>query len=320
MRSKNSKQYHQQLLSQTSPPYPPGYLQTTRGQIEEVGAGYTFFWSGRPKAEQRDAGVAFAIRDDIGGRLPCLPQGINDRLMSLRLPSPGDKFATIISTYAPPMTSSDVAKDKFYEDLHAMLMNVPKADKLIVLGNFKAHVGTDHAAWQGVLGPYGLGNRNTNGLLLLRTCAEHRLLLINNFFCLPMRQKATWVHPRSRHWHLLDNALARKRDRQDVLVTKAIPGADGWTDHRLVISKMRLRLQPRRRPHASPNFACPHCARKSRIGLIGHLRIHRTETGEPVPGAPTYSRRARLHCPQCSRIFTHRMGLLGHKRLHYILW
>nr|VZI49271.1 unnamed protein product [Spirometra erinaceieuropaei] len=37
------------------------------------------------------------------------------------------------------------------------------------------------------------------------------------------------------------------------------------------------------------NFTCPHCLRTltSRIGLVGHLRIHRTETGEPVPGAPT---------------------------------
>nr|VZI51426.1 unnamed protein product [Spirometra erinaceieuropaei] len=55
-------------------------------QLEEVGAGYTFFWTGRPRAERRNAGVAFAIRNDIMGRLPCLPQGINDRLMSLRLP------------------------------------------------------------------------------------------------------------------------------------------------------------------------------------------------------------------------------------------
>ncbi|VDL81489.1 unnamed protein product [Schistocephalus solidus] len=36
-----------------------------QGQLEEVGAGYTFFWSGWPKAEQRDAGVAFALRNDI---------------------------------------------------------------------------------------------------------------------------------------------------------------------------------------------------------------------------------------------------------------
>nr|VZI50394.1 unnamed protein product [Spirometra erinaceieuropaei] len=119
-----------------------------QGQLEEVGAGYTSFWSGRPRSERRDAGVAFAIRNDIVGRLPSLPQGINDRLMSLRRPLRGGcKFATIISAYDPPMTSPEAAaKDKFYEDLHALLAPVSKADKLIVLGDFNARVGTEHAA------------------------------------------------------------------------------------------------------------------------------------------------------------------------------
>ncbi|VDM01709.1 unnamed protein product [Schistocephalus solidus] len=73
-----------------------------QSHLEEMGAGYIFFWSGRPKAERRDAGAAFAIRSDIVRRLPCLPQGINDRLMSLCRPLRGDKFATIISAYAFP--------------------------------------------------------------------------------------------------------------------------------------------------------------------------------------------------------------------------
>ncbi|VDM03310.1 unnamed protein product [Schistocephalus solidus] len=179
------------------------------------------------------------------GRLPCMPQGINDRLMSLRLPLREDTFVTIISAYAPPMTSSDAAKDEVFEVLHALLATLPKVDKLIVLGDFNTRVGTDQAAWQGMLGPYGLGGFNDNGHLILRTCAVHRLLLTNTFIHLPTREKATWMHPRSRHWHLLDYVLVRRRDRQDVLVTKAIRDADGWTEHRLVISQMRLRLQPR---------------------------------------------------------------------------
>nr|VZI45265.1 unnamed protein product [Spirometra erinaceieuropaei] len=67
-----------------------------------------------------------------------------------------------------------------------------------------------------------------------------------------------------------------------------------------------------------PDYICPHCDRTftSRIGLVGHLRIHRTESGEPVPGAPTYTHRTRLHCPHCPRTFTHRMGLFGHMRIH----
>ncbi|VDL89071.1 unnamed protein product [Schistocephalus solidus] len=116
------------------------------GQLEAVGAGYTFFWSGRQKAEQRDAGVAFAIRNDIVRRLRCLPQGSNDHLMSLRLPLRGDTFANIISTYTPPMTISDLAKDKFDEELHALLSTVPTSDNVIVLGDFNAHIGRDCAA------------------------------------------------------------------------------------------------------------------------------------------------------------------------------
>ncbi|BHF60975.1 hypothetical protein SprV_0100394500 [Sparganum proliferum] len=66
------------------------------------------------------------------------------------------------------------------------------------------------------------------------------------------------------------------------------------------------------------NFSCLNCPRTftSRIGLVGHLRIHRTETGEPMPGAPSYIRRIRLHFPQCTRTFIHRMNLLGHMPVH----
>ncbi|BHF59475.1 hypothetical protein SprV_0100243400 [Sparganum proliferum] len=53
------------------------------------------------------------------------------------------------------MTSSDAARNKFYEELHAIVATVPKADKLVVLGDFNARVSTDHAVWRGVLGPHG---------------------------------------------------------------------------------------------------------------------------------------------------------------------
>ncbi|VDM02863.1 unnamed protein product [Schistocephalus solidus] len=61
--------------------------------------------------------------------------------MSLRLPLRGDQFTiTIISAYTPPMTCSDAAKDKFYEDLHAFLATVSKVDKLIFVADINARV------------------------------------------------------------------------------------------------------------------------------------------------------------------------------------
>ncbi|VDL86950.1 unnamed protein product [Schistocephalus solidus] len=93
------------------------------------------------------------------------------------------------------MTSYDAAKDKFYEDLHGPLATLSNVDELIVHGDFNARFRTNHAACQRVLGPHGLGSCNDNGLLLLRACAEHHLLLTNTFFLLPTREKATWMHP-----------------------------------------------------------------------------------------------------------------------------
>ena len=218
------------------------------GEIKEVGAGYTFFWSGRKSEERREAGVGFAIKTELVGKLSGLPKGINDRLMTLRLPLSGNKHATIVSAYAPTMTNPDEVKDKFYNDLDDIISATPRTDKLILLGDFNARVGTDHQTWEGVIGPEGVGKCNSNGLLLLRKCAEHDLLITNTVFRLPNRNKTSWMHPRSKHWHLIDYVIVRRTDRQDVRVTKTMCGADCWTDHRLVVSKLNLRIQPARRP------------------------------------------------------------------------
>ncbi|BHF73881.1 hypothetical protein SprV_0401696500 [Sparganum proliferum] len=62
--------------------------------------------------------------------------------------SPGGKFATIVSVYVPLMTKFEVASVKFYKGLHGIPASMPKADKLIALGDFYARVGTDQAAWR----------------------------------------------------------------------------------------------------------------------------------------------------------------------------
>ncbi|BHF60709.1 hypothetical protein SprV_0100367500 [Sparganum proliferum] len=101
-----------------------------------------------PSPQGRATGIGRPLRylERHRGTTARLPQGISDRLMSLRLPPRSGEFATIISVYAPPMTSPDASRSKFYEDLHALLRTVSEADKLVVLGDFNDRVGTGHAA------------------------------------------------------------------------------------------------------------------------------------------------------------------------------
>ncbi|XP_038056050.1 craniofacial development protein 2-like [Patiria miniata] len=215
-----------------------------KGQLTETGSGYTFFWCGRSSEERREAGVGFAIKTEHVKKLASIPEGINDRLMKIKLPLWRGRTATLISAYAPTMTNPEEIKDRFYEELDTLISAVPQTEKLIVLGDFNARVGTDSTTWDWVLGRHGVGKCNCNGLLLLGTCASHDLSITNTMFRLPTRNKTSWMHPRSRHWHLIDFVTVRERDRRDVRVTKAMCGTDCWTDHRLIISKMNLHIQP----------------------------------------------------------------------------
>ncbi|VDM02313.1 unnamed protein product [Schistocephalus solidus] len=190
-----------------------------QGQLEEVCAGYTFFWSGRPKAERCEAGVAFTTRNDIVGRLPCLSQGLVGHLRTQCTNNP-----TI------PVSTSNSAN--------------PPSDT-----------------------PNLTPGINSITPTLIETISLY----------------SSPANP-----------------------TTATTPAFAFTTNITTVNDWDYLLN------------CPQCDRTftSRISPVGHLRIHRIETGEPVPGAPTHSRYHRLHCTHCPRAFTHRMCLFGHMRIH----
>ena len=134
-----------------------------------------------------------------------------------------------------PQWPTQMRSKTFFNDLDSVISATPRTDKLILLGDFNARVGTDHQTWEGVIGTEGIGKCNSNGLLLLKKCAQHELLITNAVCRLPTRNKTPLMHPRPKHWHLTDYVIVRRKDRQDVRVTKTMCGADCWTDHRLII-------------------------------------------------------------------------------------
>ena len=166
--------------------------------LNEVGGGYTLFWSGRKKEERREAGVGFAIKSHLVSKLSGFPKGINDRLMALRLPLSGKRHATVVSAYAPIMTNPDEVKDKFYDDLDSVISARPVQTN-ILLGDFNARVGIDHQIWEGVIATEGIEQCKSNDILLFKKCAEHELLITSTVFRMPTRNTSSWMHPRSKH-------------------------------------------------------------------------------------------------------------------------
>ena len=104
-----------------------------------------------------------------------------------------------------------------------------------------------------------MGKMNKNGLRLLSSSAENGLTITNTMFQMKNIYKATWMHPRSRHWHQIDFVLVKKSDLKDVQYTRMKRGANCWTDHQLLVSKMYLtiRQKTRRRQPTIKRMNCP---------------------------------------------------------------
>ena len=207
-------------------------------QLTETGSGYTLFWIGKPHGEKREGGVGFAIRTALVKQLerPC---GVNDRIMRLRAPLSCGRYMTIISVYAPTLMSSEESIMSFYQDLRAVITSIPREDKIMLLGDFNARVGKDHGVWN-ALGRFGIGNVNRNGINLLQLCTEFQLAICNTFFHHKLKHKVTWTHPRSKHGHILDYIITRRRDLRDVCSVRVMRGADCDTDHKMLRAKLKI--------------------------------------------------------------------------------
>jgi len=80
------------------------------GQLEEKGAGYTFFWKGKDPADWRDYGVGFAIKTQLVKNHQLKPTTI----MRGSLPSESHLLATIspLSSQRMPQHSPPMMKPK----------------------------------------------------------------------------------------------------------------------------------------------------------------------------------------------------------------
>ena len=72
----------------------------------------------------------------------------------------------------PTMTYQDEEKDSFYENFKTIIRKTARHNKLIILGDFNARVGSDLTAWERVIGHHGVENENSFGSLLLTMYAE----------------------------------------------------------------------------------------------------------------------------------------------------
>ena len=145
--------------------------------------------------------------------------------------------------YAPTNEAEDEAKETFYDQLQKVLDTVPRHDMLLVMGDWNAKVGERQEGENGIVGKDGLMcERNDNGDRFVSFCAYNNLAITSTMFPHKDVHKYTWTSPDGQYRNQIDHVAVRSQFKRSVHDTRAHRGADVGSDHNLVITKVKLRL------------------------------------------------------------------------------
>ena len=171
---------------------------------------------------------------------------VNERIIRGRLY--GKQLnTTTIQIYAPTNEADPEDKEEFYEQLSKITEKVPRQDLLIVMGDANAKVGRENVGIEDAMGKEGLGDRNENGDLFIAFCAQNELVIGGTLFKHKNIHKYTWTSPNGHTTNQIDHVAVKRKYRRSVLDVRTMRGADISSDHELVIAKIKIKLESRKR-------------------------------------------------------------------------
>lgn len=168
---------------------------------------------------------------------------VSDRIIYARIQTKIKKVS-VLQCYAPTEMANNDDKDQFYEELTTTLLQCPRTDIIILMGDFNAKCGSNKSD---STGSHGLHNEiNDNGHRLRSICSEFRLVIGGTLFPHKNIHKYTWTQPGNRAKNQIDHICISHRWKSSLLDVRTKRQADIESDHMLLIGEIRLKPMARK--------------------------------------------------------------------------
>ena len=197
---------------------------------------YKLFWAGNKDGIK---GVGILIAEKWINKVIQVIRP-SDRLLILKI-LVGKKVLTIVSPYAPQQGLNEEAKDLFYASLTEHVSKIEEKDMLIIAGDLNGHVGKSTSGYSNVHGGFGYGTRNPEGERILEFCLALDLVVCNTMFKKPDNKLITFSSGGNQTQ--IDYILVRPSDKKMVRDVKVIPGEEAFTQHRLVVCDLTVKME-----------------------------------------------------------------------------
>ena len=149
---------------------------------KDLREGYKLWWSGGNKGFN---GVGLIVSASTKEAVLSV-EFCSDRIIKMCIMIEG-KPTEIIQCYAPQVGRPMMEKVEFIEEIEATITS----DRVVIMGDLNAKVGTDRCGFEEVLGEHGHGRRDREGILLLEMCARNALIIGNSLFKKRVSHKVT---------------------------------------------------------------------------------------------------------------------------------
>lgn len=172
-------------------------------------------------------GVGFLVNKDLKTNIIDI-RCISDRVIRLDI-FLNNRTMHLIQCYAPTESATSEDLEIFYKHLQFALEDT--GNDTVVMGDFNSKIGKPTAEDKKVMGPWGFGDRNERGDILLQFCFENQLYIANSHFKKNPKQKWTWISPNGKVRNEIDFILVKNiKDVSNVqVINTTFP-----TDHRLI--------------------------------------------------------------------------------------
>ncbi|XP_055378928.1 craniofacial development protein 2-like [Condylostylus longicornis] len=205
---------------------------------------YCLKYSGKEQAQRASAGVGMLVSTKYIQNIE-ETHYINERILRVVIDGGKEKLH-FISVYAPDTNKSNEEIKGFYDDLQAEIEKVPKEHKIVILGDMNARVGNTEI--NGVKNRFNESHINENGQKLVDFCAQNELRINNTYFDHKIQHKITWLNTRGATSTIDYIITNRAVHTTQILDVRSLSSANIGSDHQLVLAKIRLNVQSKKRP------------------------------------------------------------------------
>lgn len=166
-------------------------------------------------------------------------KAISERILLIELRNEQGGYTTIISIYGPDENERANEKDKFWEELTTITEEA--RGTLYLVGDFNSRVGKKDIEYKTIIGKHGEEERNNNGRRLLDFCQLQNLIITNTFYQHKEIHKYTREQRSRGEKSIIDYIIVQKEERKNILDVRVKRGAEIYSDHYLLIGKIKQR-------------------------------------------------------------------------------